>query len=189
MKITISGIVGSGKTTISKMLAKRLGLEVYSVGKLMRDMAVERGKSLQEFTEDAKLDKEIDFELDRRQKALGSDPDPSDEFVMDSRLGFHFIPNSFKVFLKVDLSMAAKRIYGAGRSEEKYSSVGECLEYLNKRIAAEKIRYKQCYDIDFPCEEKFDLIIDTTKKNPSEIVRIILDAIPGEGHYKNKGKR
>jgi len=188
MKITISGIVGSGKTTISKVLAKKLGLKNYSVGKLMRDMAIERGKSLQEFTEDAKSDKEIDFELDKRQKALGSDDSSSEEFVMDSRLGFYFIPNSFKVFLKVDLSEAAKRICGAGRSEEKYSSVDECLEYLKKRIAAEKIRYKQCYDIDFPCEEKFDLIIDTTNKSIAEIVKIILESIPSESRYKNKSK-
>jgi len=99
---------------------------------------------------------------------------------MDSRLGFHFIPDSFKVFLKVDLSEAARRIYGANRSEENYSGVEEALEYLERRIEAEKIRYKQCYDIDFPCEEKFDLVIDTTEKTPEEIVQEILSSIPNE---------
>ena len=177
MKITISGIVGSGKSTISRMLSERLGCDCFSVGKIMREMAVERGLTLQEFTEVAKGDKGIDFELDNRQKALNSD---GKKFVMDSRLGFHFIPDSFKVFLKVDLSEAARRIYGANRSEENYSGVEEALEYLERRIEAEKIRYKQCYDIDFPCEEKFDLVIDTTEKTPEEIVQEILSSIPNE---------
>lgn len=175
MKITISGIVGSGKTTISKMIAQELDCDCFSVGGIMREMAVERGLSLQEFTEVAKRDKEIDFELDRRQRALNNG---GDKFVMDSRLGFYFIPDSLKVFLKVDLMEAARRIFGAGREEENYSGVEECLEYLEKRIAAETIRYKQCYDIDFPCEDKFDLIIDTTGRNPAEIVEEILSSIP-----------
>ena len=177
MKITISGIVGSGKSTISRMLAEELGLESYSVGKIMREMAVELGKSLQEFTEDAKADKEIDFELDRRQRALNSD---DKDFVMDSRLGFYFIPDSFKVFLKVDLGEAAKRIFNDNRNGEKYSDVDECLEFLGRRVEAEKVRYKQCYGIDFPCEDKFDLVIDTTCKSPGEIVGEILDSIPDE---------
>ena len=176
MKITVSGIVGSGKTTISGMIAGALGLEGHSVGKIMREMAVEKGLTLQEFTEVAKVDKEIDFELDRRQRELNS----GTGFVMDSRLGFYFIPDSFKVFLKVDLDEAARRIYGADRSEENYSGVDECLEYLEKRIDSEKVRYKQCYDIDFPCEEGFDLVIDTTCKSPDEVVRIILDSVPNE---------
>jgi len=176
MKITISGIVGSGKTTVSKMIGKKFGLEVYSVGKMMREMAIERGKNLQEFTEDAKADKEIDFELDRRQRALNS----KEGFVMDSRLGFYFIPDSFKVFLKVDLDTAARRIFKANRGGEKYSDIGECLKFLKKRVDAEKIRYKQCYDIDFPCEDKFDLVMDTTGKNPDEIVGEILCSVPNE---------
>jgi len=174
MKITVSGIVGSGKSTISKMLAEQLGCDCFSVGKIMREMAVERGLTLQEFTETAKADKEIDFELDRRQRALN---DEIGKFVMDSRLGFYFIPDSFKVFLKVDLPEAARRIYGSAREEEKYSGVEEALEYLEKRIVSEKVRYKQCYDIDFPCEDKFDLIIDTTNKTPGDIVAEILEAI------------
>ena len=174
MKITISGIVGSGKSTVSKILAEKLGLENYSIGNIMRDMATEKGLSLQEFTEVAKGDKEIDFELDRRQRALNS----RDSFVMDSRLGFYFIPDSFKIFLKVDLDEAARRIYGDNRGGEKYSSVEECLGFLKKRIEAETIRYKQCYDINFPCEEKFDLVIDTTNKTPEEIVEEILGSLP-----------
>jgi CMP/dCMP kinase len=174
MKITISGIVGSGKSTIAKMISDKLGIENYSVGKIMRGMAVERGLTLQEFTEVAKTDKEVDFELDDRQMALNAD---DKSFVMDSRLGFYFIPNSLKVFLKVDLIEAAKRIYGADRSEENYSCVEECLGYLEKRIESEKIRYKQCYDLDFPCEDKFDLVIDTTNKTPEEIVDEIIYSI------------
>jgi len=182
MKITISGIVGSGKSTVSKMVAKKLGLQNFSVGGIMRQMAIERGVSLQELTEIAKHDKEIDFELDKRQRDLNNNED----FVMDSRLGFYFIPDSFKVFLRVDLQEAAKRIYGDNRSEENYADVEECLSFLKKRVESENIRYKKFYNIEFPSEESFDLIIDTTNKMPEEVVDEILKSVPKKGHYKNK---
>lgn len=183
MKITVSGIVGSGKTTISKMISERLELERHYVGGMMRDMAAERGKTLQELTEDAKTDKSIDLELDRRQRDLN---DGDVKFVVDSRLGFYFIPDSYKVFLRVDLPEAARRIYGANRGEEKYSNEEECLMYLKKRIDSESIRYKKYYGINFPNDEDFDLVVDTTGRGVEEIVEEILSSIPDESRDENK---
>jgi predicted cytidylate kinase len=177
MKITVSGIVGSGKTTISKMLARKLNCEFFYVGEMMREMARERGITFQELTEVAKTDKEIDEELDRRQRALNFG---NDNFVMDSRLGFYFIPNSFKVFLKVDLDEAVKRLIKTKRKEERFSSVEDCKGDIKERMFSEKLRYKEAYGIDFPNENDFDLVIDTTKKFPKEIVEEILNAIPDE---------
>ena len=106
MKITISGKVGSGKSTVAKLLAKKLSLEYYSIGTIMREMASERGLSINEFSKKAENDKSIDIELDTRQKEIGK----KEKFIMDSRLGFYFIPDSFKIFLDVDIKEAAKRI-------------------------------------------------------------------------------
>jgi len=184
MKISISGIVGSGKTTISKMISERYGCDCFSVGSIMREMAVERSLTIQEFTEDAKKDSKIDFELDRRQRELN---EGSGNFVMDSRLGFYFIPDSFKIFLKIDLSEAARRIFEEKRYGERYENIKECLEFLEKRVASEKIRYKQYYDVDFLNEGNFDLVLDSTNKSPEEIVEEILEFIPNEGCNENEG--
>jgi len=178
MKITIAGLPGSGKSTISKMLAKELNLENFSIGKIMREMAVELGKSLQEFTGDAKADKEIDFELDRRQRALNSD---DSNFVMDSRLGFYFIPDSFKVFLKVDMDEAARRIFGdiVNRPDEDYDSVEAVKAGIAKRVEKSDVAYQKHYGISFLNEDNYDLILDSTDKTAKEIVGEILDAVRG----------
>lgn len=173
MKITVSGIIGSGKTTISKMLVKELNYQSYSVGGFMRDIAKKRGLHLSELSKIAEKDKKIDIELDESQKKLNF----KDNFVIDSRLGFHFIRDSFNIFLKVDINEAVKRVFKDNRGEEDYKDVQECETHLKRRIESEKIRYKQCYDIDFPDENKFDLIIDTTSKTPEEIVKEILEKI------------
>lgn len=172
MKITVSGIVGSGKSTVSKMLAEKLGFEYFSVGGIMRQMAIERGVHLKELTEEAKCDGGvIDKELDDRQIEVGK---TKDDFVMDSRLGFHFIPDSFKVFLYVDLNEGSKRIFSASRGEETYTDVNEAKDYLVKRISSEKQRYKQYYGLDFPTGCGFDLKIDTTNLTPYEVVENIV---------------
>ena len=92
---------------------------------------------------------------------------------MDSRLGFHFIPDSLKIFFTVDIKEAAKRIFNDKRAEETYNNLDEAAEFLRKRMRSENIRYKEYYDIDFPKKEYFDLMIDTTNKTPEEVVKEI----------------
>ena len=93
---------------------------------------------------------------------------------MDSRLGFHFIPDSFKIFLNVEVKEAAKRIFNQGRKEERYTSQKEAERYVKKRMQSENIRYKEYYGLDFPKREYFDLILDTTSKSPEDIAKEIL---------------
>ncbi len=71
MIITISGIAGSGKSTVAKLLAKRLGYRHYSIGDFMREMAKERKVSLLELSKEAEKGHSIDKELDEKQRELG----------------------------------------------------------------------------------------------------------------------
>ena len=174
MKITISGAVGSGKSTISRALAEKLGYAHYSMGELMRDIANKRGININELSALAETDRTIDEELDDMQKKIG---EREDNFVMDSRLGFFFIPDSVKIFFTIDLKEAARRIMGDVRKEETYSNVEEAMKFLKKRMRSENVRYKEYYNIDFPKRKYFDIIIDTTKKNPNEVVKEIEDKL------------
>lgn len=174
MKITISGQAGSGKSTVAKELAERLGYEYHSVGKMMRDMAKEKGMTILELQKTAEKGREIDEELDERQEMLGKE---KEDFVLDSRLGFHFVPDSFKVFLKVDIEEAARRIQGHGRSEERYKDMEEAISEIKERMESEKKRYKEYYGIEFPDQDKFDLVIDTTDKGVEWVVERVVEAI------------
>src|SRR3546814_8567560 len=63
---TISGLPGSGTTTVSRLVADALGLERVPGGEVFRQLAAEADMSLAEFGAYAAAHPEIDIELDRR---------------------------------------------------------------------------------------------------------------------------
>ena len=181
MIITISGVPGSGKSTVAKLVAKKVGFKHYSAGDFMREIAAKRNLSLLEISKVAEKDRGIDKELDERTVKLGKE---EDDFVMDSRLAYHFIPNAFKVFLYVDAKAAAKRIFGdirkkkEGRKVEKESTtLAATLSAIRKRRRSEELRYKKYYNIDLFNKKQYDLVVDTTKATPEEVAAKIVDAV------------
>jgi predicted cytidylate kinase len=174
MIITISGIAGSGKSTVAKLLAKKLNYKHYSTGDFMREIAKQRKLTLLELSKQAETNNSIDKELDKKQIELGK---TKDNFVIDSRLGFHFIKNSKKVFLKVDLKEAAKRILKEKRKHEQYNDISESEKKIITRINSEDKRYKEYYNINYKDKKHYDLIIDTTNIKPEEIIKKIIEIV------------
>lgn len=177
--ITISGNIGAGKSTMAHMLAKKLGLKHYSTGGYMREMAKKRGISLMALSEQAEQDNSIDKELDDWQKSLGH---KEDNFVIDARLGYRFIPHSLKIFLKVDEEEGARRIFKEKRSDNENLSYEEVLANLKRREKSQRERYKKYYGIYFPELDEFDLVIDTTGKTPEEVSTLVIDWINKKSH-------
>jgi predicted cytidylate kinase len=173
MKITISGTPGSGKSTVGSALADELEYDHYSTGDFMRRMARERDMTLDELQRLAENDPSIDEELDAYNKQLGKN---KDNFILDSRLGFHFIPDAVSIYLAVDLDEAAQRIAEDSR-EDSANSIGAIKQQVQDRIASENERYKTYYDVYIHDEDKHDVVIDTTEKTPDEVVATCLDAI------------
>ncbi|HDP73896.1 MAG TPA: AAA family ATPase [Candidatus Woesearchaeota archaeon] len=178
MKISISGTPGSGKTTVAKELAKRLDLDYHSIGTLLRELAKERGMDINEISKAALETKEIDNLLDEKQKEYAKE----DNFIMDSRLGFHFIPDSVKIFIDCDSEVAAKRIFGDDRktSNETYASFDEVKEKIRFRLDTEKERYLKYYGIDYTSPDNFDLMIDSSQLSVKEIVENIASFLKKE---------
>ncbi len=173
MIITISGMPGSGKSTVAKLLAKNLKFRHYSAGDFMRAMAEEMGLTLDELTQQAKSDRSIDDEIDKRTIELA---EREDDFVLDSRLGWYFIPDSVKVLLLVDLDAAAQRIFAARRPDEKENTTLErTKENVSKRLRSEIQRYAKLYNVDYTDRKKYDLVVDTTQFTPDQIVQKIVD--------------
>ncbi len=190
MIITISGMAGSGKSTVARLLARKLGFRHYSAGDFMRELARKKAISLLEISRIAEKDVSIDRELDDRTVKLAKS---EDEFVMDSRLGFHFIPGSFKVFLTVDEKEAAGRIYKdvKGRKEnrqvEKESkTLASTLAGIRKRKASEIERYRKYYSINPFDEGNYDLVIDTTSSTPGDVAAKIAAALKDKTAEKGK---
>ena len=184
MIITISGAPGSGKSTVAKLVARKLGYKHYSAGDFMREIAEKRGLSLLELGKIAEKDRSIDQELDSRTITIGS---KEDDFVMDSRLAYHFIPDSFKIFLEVDEKEAARRIFGdvkkkkTGRAVEKESTtLAATLAAIRKRKKSEEQRYEEYYRLNPYDKKQYDFVVDTTKTTPEQAVEKVIEAVKKE---------
>jgi len=176
--ITISGAPGSGKSSVAKALALRLGLRHYSVGDLRRRLARERGLTIDEYNRLGESTDETDRTPDEYQARLGRE---EDGFIIDSRLGFHFIPHSFKVRLDVDPQAGAERIFRAERAKEhaerRYSSAAEVRNADAAREASDRKRYQMYYGISYEDDRHYDLIVDTTNRTAEEVVDIIAEEL------------
>ena len=137
MKITISGPPGSGKTTVGRLLAERLGWEFVSTGMIFREMAEERDVSLAKFGEMAEQDHEIDKELDKRVISLAKG-----NLVLEGRLAAHMLHlngiRAFKVWVDAQPHTRAKRIAGRENKDPGVVAVEN-----KERKECEQQRYKQ----------------------------------------------
>jgi len=159
LQIVISGMPGSGKSTIARHLLKKFGLKHYSVGDFMRQIAREEKKTLLELSRESEKSFRVDRKLDSMTRALRN----KDRFVIDSRIGWHFLPESIKLFAKVDIREAARRIFNEKRTVEKENlSYSQTLRNIRRRIKSERMRYKKYYGIDVNDLGNYDIVIDTT---------------------------
>jgi CMP/dCMP kinase len=176
--ITLGGLPGSGKSTTLKLLGDALGFEIFSTGGLVRTMAEERGMSLEAFNELIATDKSIDLEIDSRQEAMEQN---GSNLVVDSHLGFHFIPSGFNVYLKISPEESAKRVYNDSDSKVRVQSgdsmttLQEAVERTRKRIENHRKRYMEFYGVNPYDETRYDLVVDSEKNSPEEVTQIILE--------------
>ncbi len=177
--ITIGGMPGSGKSSTGKILAKNLGLRTFSMGDVQRQYAENLGMDFTEYSEMQKTDHAIDTKVDEYQTELGH---KEDRFILDSRLGWFFIPESFKVFLTLPTIIAAERIVADAKNNptrkvEEIESVEDAIQKIQHRVESERERYKKLYDIDDHFDPShYDLVVDTSKHNQEEVVAIIQEA-------------
>ena len=180
MIITISGKAGSGKSTVAKEIAKKLGLQHYSIGDLQRKYAKEKEITIEELGELEAKDDKIDKEVDAYQTKLSKD---EDNFIIDGWLSFHFIPKSIKIFLNCDEGVGAKRIFSdttTGKrdsSERKTESFEEAKKILVERMKTNRERWKKYYDVDFLDMRNYDLVVDTSNIDAAKGANKIIDFI------------
>jgi cytidylate kinase len=106
--ITIAGDLASGKSRVTDILRQDLNYEIYRNGEYVRKLAKEKGLNITSFNEYLKDHPEIDQQI---EKSAAEYAKTHDNLIVDARLGWYAIPNSFKIYLKVDIDVAAKRAF------------------------------------------------------------------------------
>lgn len=176
--ITLSGKPGSGKSSTADRIAEMLGYTRYSSGEFVRSLIRKKKMTLSEYNKQAELHPEQDHQVDEELRKLRDERD----IVIDSRLGFYWIPESFKVYLDLDADVAVARIFKDANLNTLRSSSGEgsptmadVFDQVDERMQSERRRFKKLYGVNPYSLEHFDLVIDTARHSPQTVALTIFD--------------
>lgn len=175
--ITLGGHLGSGKTTVSGILAKLLGYKELYIGGIMRELAEERAQTIEQFFEDLRNDPALERSIDAVQEKLMRE---EEGWIIQGRMAWHFSRGSpfriLNIFLAVNPNEGARRM--SQRPEYAGKSVEEIKKLADGRVAVERERYNLLYGIpDFLDKNHYDLVIDTTDLAPEEVAKRIVDEL------------
>ncbi|MHA1931469.1 MAG: (d)CMP kinase [Promethearchaeota archaeon] len=170
MILTISGLHGTGKSTVGKMISQKLGIRYYSTGQAFRDLAKEKNFTLEEFTDFVEKNPDVDKKLDDKIIEIAL----KGNVIIDSQLSAYILESiaDFKILLTCSLETRVNRM--AERDNSLYK------EKLNETLIREKselARFNKLYDIDLTDRLKiknlYNLIIDTTELTIKQIFELI----------------
>lgn len=163
--IAISGLHGAGKTTAAQALVKKFGLKYVSAGTIFRQLAEERGMTLDEFSRHAERHPEIDRQIDQRT----ADSAKEGNVLIDARLaGWMAKGADVKILLTAPLEVRVRRI--ARRERRDYREV---MAETTRRERSEARRFKRFYGIDVHDYSVFDLVLNTERWTAEETGHIL----------------
>ncbi len=175
MHITITGDLGSGKSTVCKVIEEKFGYEAYSTGKIQRKIAEEHGMTTLEFNKFMKGKPEFDNFIDDEVVKISKNK-KDENIIFDSRMAWHFVDKSFKVYVIANVNVAASRVMNVDRGKvEKYTSQEDAKNQLLERKNVENNRFFKIYNVDCYDLDNYDLVIDSSYATPDEIAKLIID--------------
>ena len=175
MRITISGTIGSGKSTVAKLLGNLTGFKVYSGGYFFRKAAQDHGMTVEEFNRFLENDPEYDQQLNDQIESFIRD---NDNIIVESRLtgwlSYRANISAFRVFLDADIDERVRRV-------KKRDTPGETRKLLIEREESEIKRFRDFFNIDFTDKRIYDLVMDTDNITAQEAARRIYDMVISNG--------
>jgi cytidylate kinase len=169
MKITVGGPPGSGTTTLARLIKRNLGFDHIYAGMIFRELAKERGMSLEEFSAYAEENEEIDNLVDDKQRELS---EQYRDCVVEGRVAAYFVDADIKIWLTAPFDERARRI-----AKRENKNLGKSKKEIKTREKSEKKRYKRFYNLDIENLSVYDLIINTAQWEPAGVYKIIKKAI------------
>ncbi len=169
MLITISGLPGSGKTTVARLVAQALGLEHVYAGDIFRRQAEAHGLSLEAYLRQAETDPSIDRELDaqmcRRARAGNA--------VLEGRLAGFMAARAGAPALKVFLD-ASERVRAERIAAREGGATEERLREIQAREASDRRRYRELYGVDYHDPALYDVVMCTDDRAPPSVAQAIV---------------
>jgi predicted cytidylate kinase len=170
MLITISGLPGSGKTTVARLVAHALGLEHVYAGEIFRRQAAERHIPLAEYVRMAETDESIDRELDAHMLRRAREGRAVLEGRLTAYLAEHAALPALKVFLDASEGVRAERI-----AVREGGATAERLGEIQEREASDRRRYRAIYGVDYHDRARYDLVMATDLRTPEDLAQAIVE--------------
>lgn len=188
MNISIAGDLGSGKSSVAKKICEKLGFDYFSTGSIQRKLAEEKGMDTLELNRFSETTREIDDYIDSFLKNINQS---KKNHVLDSRLAWHFVDQSFKIYLTVLPEIAASRVLSdtERKNEPGANTVKDRKRTLLERKESENRRFKNMYHVDCLDFNNYDRVIDTSYVSIDEVVDFILCSIESQTEEKKGDHR
>ena len=175
MLISITGKLGSGKSTVCNIMKERYGFQIFSTCTINREYARRLGISTLELNKRLNEDPSLDHEIDGTVTKLSIER-KDENLIFDSRMAWHFAKDTFKIFLTIEPMEAARRVMKDQRGEEeRYTDIEDACNKLIERSRVERDRFVDIYGVDYYDYNNFNIVIDTTSKTPDEVVAVIME--------------
>lgn len=173
--ITITGDHASGQGTLSKLLQNEFGYEIYRNGQYARKIAKEMGMSITQFQEFLNQNPDFDKKIEKSASEYAAS---HDNLIIDAKLGWYAVPYSFKIYLKVDIDVAAKRAFEDEKRKdtEPFASIEQAKELIKYRYAEENKRWLEEYGVHREDMDNYDIVVDTTNLTPEEVYEKVKEA-------------
>jgi cytidylate kinase len=171
MRITVSGLPGSGTTSLSRYLAERHGFTMISAGEVFRQLAKEHDMELAAFGRLAEEDPAFDQMIDARQKEIARG---RDNIIVEGRLSGWMVEDAdLKIWLHAPISCRIKRI--AFRDQITDEKTAE--ELTRERETCEAARYRTYYAIDIGDLSIYHLVLNSGHWNVEGLGAIVDTAL------------
>jgi cytidylate kinase len=178
--ICISGMAGTGKSTLAKRLARKYRLHYYSGGDALKELAGAEGcnvsvngwwetseglRFLERRRNDSKFDKAVDNKLLEYAK--------QGNVLLDSWTMPWLLNKGFKIWLSASLEKRAERIVKRDKISPK-----EAIDVLREKEGNTETIYKKLYGFTLGKDfEPFHFILDTDNLNANEVYHVLCDVI------------
>ena len=167
MRITVSGLPGSGTTSLATHLSDKYGIDLISAGEVFRRMAAEHGMDVAEFGKIAEKDQSFDRMIDERQKELAL---AHEDIIVEGRLSAWFVPEAdLKVWLFAPIECRVTRI----QARDTITDLATATELTREREASEALRYQAYYGIDISCMTPYHLVLNSGLLGVEELGEIV----------------
>lgn len=171
MRITVSGLPGSGTTSLSRYLAQKHNFTMISAGEVFRQLAKEHNMELARFGDLARQDPAYDKMIDARQKEIAQQ---QDNIIVEGRLSGWMVDNAdLKIWLYAPIDCRIKRIVFRDQVADEKTAMDLTLE----REQCEADRYQSYYDIDITDLTIYHIILNSAQWDIDGLGAIVDTAI------------